>query len=231
MKKKKWKKEREGKTRDVYRGLDTRFVFPASILRKHCIEGGIKKRKRKGWKERRSKKLERKGGARDVDRGLVTRGQTTASSAFLSTFRPHYVYITTHVHREYTLRILLNTIQVSSILVDIPCPRSVPGSFFCHLHFHTHEPDADQINIILIVVIIVIDVVIIYMKRCIIWYRRCNETLPKSQRTHGIKYFYSFNTLSSKHMLQQALISWSNLTLVLFGNGREIHRTTLTNPR
>ena len=184
MKKRRWKKEREREARDVYRGLDTMFVFaPACIVRKHCIEGGIKKRKRKGWKkeqkirkrrrskrrwprlghqillllpvlwekycieggvkkrkgwkERRSKKLERKGGggARDVDRGLVTRGQTTASSAFLSTFRPHYVYITTHVDTEYTLRILLNTIQLSSILVDIPCLRPVAWILLLPLAF------------------------------------------------------------------------------------------------
>ena len=52
MKKKRWKKEREREARDVYRGLDTMFVFaPACIVRKHCIEGGIKKRKRKGRKK------------------------------------------------------------------------------------------------------------------------------------------------------------------------------------
>ena len=56
------------------------------------------------------------------------------------------------------------------------------------------------------------------------------KTLPKAQRTLGIEYFDSFNTSSSKQKFQQALKSWSNFSLVLFGREREIHRTTLTNP-
>ena len=56
-----------------------------------------------------------------------------------------------------------------------------------------------------------------------------HETLPKAQRTQGIEYFDSFNTFSSKQKLQQALKSWSNFSLFLFGKGPEIHKTTLTN--
>ena len=59
------------------------------------------------------------------------------------------------------------------------------------------------------------------------------QTLPKTQRTQGIQYFDSFNTFSSKQKQkhQQALKSYSNFSLVLFGKGREIYRTTLTNLR
>ena len=56
------------------------------------------------------------------------------------------------------------------------------------------------------------------------------QTLPKAQRAQGIEYFDSFNALSSKQKLQQALKSWSHFSLVLFGKGREMCRTTLTNP-
>ena len=45
----------------------------------------------------------------------------------------------------------------------------------------------------------------------------------------GIDYFDSL--FSSKQKLQQALKSWKNFSVVLFGKGREIRRTTLTNPR
>ena len=55
------------------------------------------------------------------------------------------------------------------------------------------------------------------------------QTLPKTQRTQGIQYFDSFNTFSSKQKHQQALKSWSNFSLVLFGKEQEIYRTTLTN--
>ena len=47
----------------------------------------------------------------------------------------------------------------------------------------------------------------------------------------GIDYFDSFNAISSKQKLQQALKSWSNFSVVLFGKRREMRRTTLTNPR
>ena len=56
------------------------------------------------------------------------------------------------------------------------------------------------------------------------------KTLPKAQGTQGKEYFDSFNTFSSKQKLQQALNSRSNFSLVLFGKGREILRTTLTSP-
>ena len=49
------------------------------------------------------------------------------------------------------------------------------------------------------------------------------QTLPKTQSTRGIEYFDSFNSFGSKQKLQQALKSWSNFSLVLFGKGREIH--------
>ena len=64
------------------------------------------------------------------------------------------------------------------------------------------------------------------------WGKRCwkKKTLPTEQRTQGIEYFDSFNTFSSKQKLQQALKSWSNFSLVLFGKGREIQLTTLTDP-
>ena len=48
--------------------------------------------------------------------------------------------------------------------------------------------------------------------------------LPKAQRTQCIECFNSFNTLISKQKLQQALKSWSNFSLILFGKGLEIHR-------
>ena len=43
------------------------------------------------------------------------------------------------------------------------------------------------------------------------------KTLPNAQRTQGIEYFESFNAFSSKQKLQQALKSWPNFGLVLFG--------------
>ena len=55
------------------------------------------------------------------------------------------------------------------------------------------------------------------------------KSLPKAQQTQGIEYFDSFDTFSSKQKLQQALKSWSNLSLALFGKGRGMHRT-LINP-
>ena len=57
------------------------------------------------------------------------------------------------------------------------------------------------------------------------------QKLPKAQQTQGIQYFDSFNTFSSKQKQkhQQALKSYSNFSLVLFGKGREIYRTNLTN--
>ena len=66
-------------------------------------------------------------------------------------------------------------------------------------------------------------------------YRKSKKTLPKAQRTQYIEYFDSFNTFSSKQKLQQALGSWPNFSLVLFGKGREIqlreiHVSILTNP-
>ena len=60
--------------------------------------------------------------------------------------------------------------------------------------------------------------------------KKRKKILPKVQRTQYIQYFNSFNTFISKQKLQQALKSWSNFSLVLFGKGQEIHRTTLTNP-
>ena len=56
------------------------------------------------------------------------------------------------------------------------------------------------------------------------------KNIAKTQRTRGIEYFDSLNTFSSKQKLQQVLKSWSNFSLVLFGNGQEIQSTTLTNP-
>ena len=44
------------------------------------------------------------------------------------------------------------------------------------------------------------------------------DTLPKAQRTQGIEDFDSFNTFSSKQMLQEALESWSNLSLLFLAN-------------
>ena len=48
--------------------------------------------------------------------------------------------------------------------------------------------------------------------------------------TWGIEYFDQFNTFTSKQKLQLALKSWSNSSLVLFGKGRKVWWTTLTNP-
>ena len=39
-----------------------------------------------------------------------------------------------------------------------------------------------------------------------------------------------FNTFYSKQKFQQAFRSWSKFTLILFGNGGEIQKTTLLNP-
>ena len=57
-----------------------------------------------------------------------------------------------------------------------------------------------------------------------------SKTLQKAQRTQGFEYFDSFNTFRSKQKLQKALKSCSNFSLALFGKGRKILRTTLTNP-
>ena len=56
------------------------------------------------------------------------------------------------------------------------------------------------------------------------------EILLKAQQAQGIEYFDSFNTFGSEQQLQQALKSWSNISLVLFDKGQEIRRTTWTNP-
>ena len=50
------------------------------------------------------------------------------------------------------------------------------------------------------------------------------ETQQNAQQTQGPEYFDSFNTPSSKHKLQQALKSQLNFSLVVFGEGREMHR-------
>ena len=52
------------------------------------------------------------------------------------------------------------------------------------------------------------------------------KTLPKAQGIGGNEYFDSFNTFSLKQKPQQGLKSLSNFSLVLFGKGREIQRTT-----
>ena len=52
------------------------------------------------------------------------------------------------------------------------------------------------------------------------------KTLPKAQQIQGIEYVDSFNTLSSKQRLQQALKYWLNFSRDLFGQGQEIQRTT-----
>jgi len=57
-----------------------------------------------------------------------------------------------------------------------------------------------------------------------------NNKETKAKETQSIEYFYSYNYFSSMLKLQQAFKSWSNFGLILFGKGREIHRTTLTNP-
>ena len=63
------------------------------------------------------------------------------------------------------------------------------------------------------------------------------KTLPTAQRSQGMEYFDSFDTFSSEQKLRQAsaesclaeicldLFCLSNLSLVLFGKGREIYRT------
>ena len=45
-------------------------------------------------------------------------------------------------------------------------------------------------------------------------------TLPKAQRTQGIEYFDSINTFSSKQKFQEVLKSWSNVSVILFDNGK-----------
>ena len=50
--------------------------------------------------------------------------------------------------------------------------------------------------------------------------RRQRQTLPKAQRTQGIAYFDSVNTITLKQKLQKA--SWSTLRLVLHGKGQKI---------
>ena len=62
-------------------------------------------------------------------------------------------------------------------------------------------------------------------------HKKKEETSANAQRTQGVGIFRSLNKLISKQKLQQVLKSWSNISLVLFGKGQEIHRTTLTNPR
>ena len=53
------------------------------------------------------------------------------------------------------------------------------------------------------------------------------QTLPKAQRTQGIK-FDSINDFISWQTFQQSLKSWSIFSFVLFGKGQEIHVTTLS---
>ena len=55
-----------------------------------------------------------------------------------------------------------------------------------------------------------------------------SQIIAKGTTNPSIEYFDTFNTFSPKQKLQQALKSWSNLDLVLFG--REIRITTFTNP-
>ena len=64
----------------------------------------------------------------------------------------------------------------------------------------------------------IISKTLIHLKHC----QRHND--PKTLST-----FTQNNTSCSKQKLQQALKSWSNFILVLFGEGREV--TILTNPR
>ena len=73
----------------------------------------------------------------------------------------------------------------------------------------------------------------------IVAYRNClclplsipsRKILAKGTTDQGIEYFDSFNTFGSEQQLQQALKSWSNFSLVLFGKGQEKHKRTSTNP-
>ena len=50
------------------------------------------------------------------------------------------------------------------------------------------------------------------------------QILPKAKQAQSIEYFDSFNILSSKQKLQQALKSWSNFSLGFFSQGREMHK-------
>ena len=52
--------------------------------------------------------------------------------------------------------------------------------------------------------------------------RKTRKTLLQAQRTQGIEYFDSFNTFSSKQKLQQALESWSNLSLLFWQRAKSI---------
>ena len=52
-----------------------------------------------------------------------------------------------------------------------------------------------------------------------------NNKETKAKETQSIEYFYSYNYFSSMLKLQQAFKSWSNFGLILFGKGREIHRS------
>ena len=52
-------------------------------------------------------------------------------------------------------------------------------------------------------------------------HKKKEETLANAKRTQGVGFFRSLNKLISKLKFQQVLKSWSNISLVLFGNGRE----------
>ena len=52
-------------------------------------------------------------------------------------------------------------------------------------------------------------------------HKKKEETFANAQRTQGVGFFRSLNKLISKLKFQQVLKSWSNISLVLFGNGRE----------
>ena len=53
--------------------------------------------------------------------------------------------------------------------------------------------------------------------------RNSTTNFPKAQQTQGNEFFDFFSSFDSKQKLQQALKSWSNFSLALFGKGRDIH--------
>ena len=55
-------------------------------------------------------------------------------------------------------------------------------------------------------------------------------TIGKKTEVEWFVYNLVEESITFVQKLQQALKSWSNFCLVLFGKGQKIHRTTLTNP-
>ena len=75
-----------------------------------------------------------------------------------------------------------------------------------------------------------------FFATCEVWYSvflfKMRHSLNIAKGTTDTKHFNfdSFKSFNSKQKLQKALKSWSNFSLALLGKGREIFRTTLTNP-